>query len=106
MLDVLKLLRKRYASDQRIYLILDNFSPHKTKEVLSWVRQNNIKMIWTPTNASWLNRIECQFTEVKKFVFENTYYQDHSDVEEATFKFLEYRNARNKKRKNTLLKRH
>jgi len=33
-LDVLKRMRCRYSADQRIHLILDNFSPHGTKPQL------------------------------------------------------------------------
>ncbi len=100
-LDVLKRLRKRYPLDQRIYLVLDNFSPHRCANILQWAQCNNVKLVWTPTNASWLNRIECQFTEVKKFVFENTFYQHHHEVTEAMSKFLCYRNKRNRKHKKT-----
>jgi transposase len=105
-LGVLKRLRRRYPRSKRIYLILDNFSPHHRAEIKQWVSKNNIKLIWTPTNASWLNRIECQFTEVKNFVFTNTYYQSHQEVRKEMNRFINYRNARNLKRKKTFEKRH
>ena len=78
----------------RIYLILDNFSPHKTKKVLQWAKKksNNINLVWTPTNASWLNHIECRFTDIKNSVFTNTYYRSHQDVYNAVRKYLNYRN--------------
>ena len=98
---VLNWLRRRYPNDEKIYLILDNFSPHRCKEVFKWAKGNNVELVFTPTNASWLNRIECQFTELKKFVFENTYYQEHEEVKSAIKKFLNYRNKRNQKRKKT-----
>lgn len=100
-LGVLKWMRRRYPLQEKIYLILDNFSPHRCKIIFDWAKDNNVELVFTPTNASWLNRIECQFTEVKKFVFENTYYQEHHEVEAALKKFLIYRNARNLKRKKT-----
>jgi transposase len=100
-LDALKTLRRRYPPDEIIYLVLDNFSPHKRKEVLRWAKLNKVKLVWTPTNASWLNRIECQFTEFRKFVFHNTYYKTHSAVKKAAFKFLRYRNHRQKQRLKT-----
>lgn len=34
-LDLLKVLRRTYPG-QRLYVILDNFSPHKRVEVQSW----------------------------------------------------------------------
>jgi transposase len=98
-LKVLQRMRAMYPAHERIYLILDNFSPHGVKEVRRFVKKNKITLVWTPTNASWLNRIECQFTELKRFVFHNTNYKSHAEVRTATLKFLRYRHSRNKKRK-------
>jgi transposase len=93
-LEVLKLLRAKYPLEKRIHLILDNFSPHRTPDVLKWARkrENNIRLVWTPTNASWLNHIECRFTDLRNAVFTNTYYKSHHDVYVATRKYLRYRN--------------
>lgn len=93
-LDVLKRVRRRYPKHTRIYLILDNFSPHQTPVVLRWAqhRKNNIRFVWTPTNASWLNHIECRFTDIKNSVFTNTYYQSHQEVYRAVRRYLNYRN--------------
>jgi len=91
-LAVLKLLRKKYPKDQRIHLILDNFSPHRKEKVLRYCRKNNIHLIWTPTNASWLNPIECQFTHVKEFVIRGTDYQNHQELNTFLNKYVRYRN--------------
>jgi len=88
----LKLLRKKYRKNQRIHLILDNFSPHRKLKVRHFCRQNNIHMIWTPTNASWLNPIECQFTHVKEFVIPGTNYQNHNELKMALNKYVGYCN--------------
>lgn len=29
--------------------------------------KNDIELVFLPTNASWLNRIECHFTALRKF---------------------------------------
>jgi transposase len=105
-LEILQRIRKRYPIEERIYLVMDNFSPHKRKEIRRSARRSNITIVWTPTNASWLNRIECQFTELKSAVFHNTFFREHSDVKNNTYGFLRYRNARNKKRRVTNLKQH
>ena len=81
-LGVLELLRKKYPKNQRIHLILDNFSPHRKAKVLWYCRRNNIHLIWTPTNASWLNPIECQFTHVKEFVIRGTNYKSHKELKD------------------------
>jgi transposase len=97
-LNVLKLLRNRYPEDQRIHLILDNFSPHGKSNVLRLCRKNNIHMIWTPTNASWLNPIECQFTHVKEFVIRGTNYQNHNELKTALNRYVRYRNKQTQKK--------
>lgn len=98
-LEVLKRMRRRYPPDQRIHLIRDNFSPHATKEVRRWCTRNNIHMVWTPTNASWLNPIEYQFTPAKEFVIANTVYTSHEELSDALRQYACYgnRHARWKK---------
>ena len=93
-LAVLKLLRRRYPRRKHIYVILDNFSPHQTNRVLRWARRgaNNMTLVWTPTNASWLNHIECRFTDIKNSVFTNTYYKSHKELYKAVRDYLRYRN--------------
>lgn len=91
-LGVLKRMRRKYPPQERIHLILDNFSPHGTPEVRRWCRLNNVHLIWTPTNASWLNPIECQFTPVKEFVIRNSNYTDHRKLDRALSKYATYRN--------------
>jgi transposase len=105
-LRAFKWMRTRYPLKERIYTILDNFSPHKRPEVLRWARDNNVILVWTPTNASWINHIECQFTELKRFVFTNSDYKSHKEVTKAISDFLRYRNRRNAKHKKTNLKQH
>ena len=98
-LEVLKLMRRRYPAEQRIHLILDNFSPHGTKDVRQWCRHNNVHLIWTPTNASWLNPIECQFTPVKEFVIRNSYYENHAKLRIALNRYAAYRNRYAKRKR-------
>jgi len=84
-----------YPKKRRIHLILDNFSPHRKAKVLKYCRQNNIHLIWTPTNASWLNPIECQFTHVKEFVIRGTNYKNHKELRIFLNKYVKYRNKQN-----------
>jgi transposase len=106
-LQVLKKMRRRYPAHQRIHLILDNYSPHGTPAVRQWCAQNNIHLIRTPTNASWLNPIECQFTPVKEFVIRNTNYNNHKELSQALTKYANYRNQHAKRKlKKPFWKRH
>src|SRR5215831_19125782 len=60
-LEFCRYLRSLYPPDVRIAIICDNFSPHlatrKDKRVGQWAAANNAEIAYTPTNASWLNRI-------------------------------------------------
>ena len=49
-----------------LHIVLDNVGYHRTSEVLAYATTHRIKFYFTPTNASWLNRIECHFTALKK----------------------------------------
>jgi transposase len=46
--------------------VLDNFSPHLSTKtdsrVGNWAADNNVELAYVPFYASWLNRIEAQFT--------------------------------------------
>jgi len=101
-LDVLKRMRKRYRSDLRVHLILDNFSPHKVPQIEAWCRANNVHLIWTPTNASWLNPIECEYGPVKEFVIRNSDYANHRELSNALDRYVRYRNKRSRKNRQNI----
>ena len=67
--EVLRFLikvRSRYASHIRIHLVLDNLSTHTTKVIRRWARRNNVALVFTPTYASHLNRIEAHFGALQR----------------------------------------
>jgi len=98
-LAFLRAIRRRYPHGRRIYLVLDNLSSHKRREIRAWSRRRNVQMVFTATYASWMNRIECHFTPARKFVIANSDYADHSTMARAMQKYLRWRNknAKNKK---------
>jgi transposase len=55
-----------------IYLVWDNFSSHKRALNLWNPKPPNIRFVWTPTNASWLNLIEPWFLVLEKTALHNT----------------------------------
>jgi transposase len=63
-LEFCRYLRSLYPPAARIAIICDNFSPHlstaKDARVGTWATANNAEIACTPTNSSWLNRIEAQ----------------------------------------------
>jgi len=92
-LAFLKWLRRKYRSNEVLHVVLDNAGYHLKAEVLSYAASHKIKFYWTPTNASWLNRIECHFTALRKFALDNTDYRSHKDQQEAIERYLSWRNG-------------
>lgn len=88
----LKAIRRRYPSEQRIYIIQDNFAAHWTDDIKKWARNNKMSLVPTPTNASWLNPIECEFTPLQDMVFSGSNYQSWDEVDCAIKGAMKYRN--------------
>ncbi len=78
---------------ERLYIVLDNFSPHLKRTVRDWARANRVTLVFTPTNASWLNRIECHFGAMKKFAMSNSDYSSHEELAAALQTYIRWRNA-------------
>ena len=93
-LAFLKWLRRRYRRNETLHIILDNVGYHHVREVLAYAATHNIRFYWTPTNASWLNRIECHFTALKKFALDNTDYRNHEEQQTAIEQYLSWRNRK------------
>lgn len=93
-LAFLKWVRRRYASRQTLHIVLDNYKTHLKTEVLVWAGAHNIRFYFTPTNASWLNRIECHFTALRKFALDNSDFHSHEEQQEAIETYLSWRNRR------------
>lgn len=88
-----KYLRARYPQSERLYIILDNWSPHKKDEVVRWARCNNVSLVYTPTNASWLNPIESIFSGIHYFVFGNSDFADHREINLAMRRYVRWRHS-------------
>ncbi len=93
-LTFLKWLRRRYRSGETLHVVLDNFGTHLKEEVLRWVKTHHVKLYFVPTNASWLNRIESQFTALRKFALNNSDYHGHEEQQQAIESYLAWRNGR------------
>ena len=53
-------LVKEYSSDQKLHVVLDNYSTHKKNN--EWLaRHPHVHFHFTPTSASWLNQVEIWF---------------------------------------------
>jgi transposase len=60
-LAFLEIVARTYPHE-RLHIVLDNVSTHKTPDVREWLVENpRITFHFTPTSASWMNQIETWF---------------------------------------------
>jgi hypothetical protein len=85
--------RVRYHPKLRLYLIADNLSTHKTPAILQWAAGANTELVFTPTYASFLNRIECHFWGIGEFAINNADYPDWDALAKAMADHIRYRNG-------------
>lgn len=85
-------LRRRYRGRGTLHIVMDNVGYHLTADVLAYARAHRIKFYLVPTGASWLNRIECHFTALRKFCLDNTDYRSHEEQQAAIRNYLAWRN--------------
>ena len=81
----------------RVAIVLDNYSPHlstnKDNRVGDWANANNVELAYVPTNASFLNRIECHFAALRYFVLDGTDYRTHREQNTMIRRYIAWRNA-------------
>jgi transposase len=89
-------LRSLYPADVRIAIVMDNFSPHLStkmdERVGVWAAANNVELAYVPTNCSWLNRIECQFTALRYFALDGTDHRSHEEQNSMIRRYIAWRN--------------
>ena len=95
-LEFCRYLRSLYSPEVRMAIVLDNFSPHlsttKDQRVGKWAAANNVELAYVPTNASWLNRIECQFTALRYFTLDGTDHRSHEEQNSMIRRYIAWRN--------------
>lgn len=82
-LEFCRYLRTLYPLEVRLAIVCDNFSPHlttkKCRRVADLAEANNVEIAYTPTNSSWLNRIEAQLTALRYFALDGTDHTSHNE---------------------------
>jgi len=89
-------LRSLYPPQVRIGIVLDNFSPHlstkRDQRVGKWAAAHNVELVYTPTNASWLNRIEGHFQALRYFALDGTDHRSHDEQNSMIRRYIRWRN--------------
>ncbi|MDO0934757.1 hypothetical protein QQY66_24875 [Streptomyces sp. DG2A-72] len=82
--------------DVRAAIVCYNYSPHLTtkrcQRVATWTAANNVEIVYTPTNSSWRNRIEAQFTALRYFALDGTDHASHKEQGSVIRRYIIWRN--------------
>jgi transposase len=89
-LAFLKQLRTRFPAG-RLYLVCDNYGSHQKAEVRAWCADHDVELVFTPSNASWLNWIECEFTALRYFTLDGSDYPSHARATPRRSRYALYR---------------
>ncbi|MFI7245248.1 hypothetical protein [Streptomyces qinglanensis] len=57
-----------------------------------WAAVNNVEFAYTPTNSSWLNRIEAQFTVLRYSALDGTDHAGHQEQGSKIRRYIIWRN--------------
>lgn len=88
--ELLEALRARFS--EHLIVVLDNWSPHKKKELRAWADEHDIEFVFLPTYSSWLNLIECQFQALRSFALNGSDYRSHAEQDAAILAYLAWHN--------------
>jgi transposase len=82
-------LVKRAAWAQRIHVVLDNLSAHKTKDVERFLREHpRVQFHFTPTYSSWLNQVELWFAKIQRDVIARGVFTSVADLGKKLRKYI------------------
>jgi transposase len=92
-LAFLKTLRARWPGE-KLYVVCDNFSPHRHARVAAWCAANEVELVFLPTYGSWLNWIEAEFAALRYFALGGTDHRSHAEQNAAIAGYVRWRNPR------------
>lgn len=91
-IEFLKILDKKYPSQDTIRIILDNHSAHTSKETqrfLDTMPQGRFEFVFTPKHGSWLNMIESFFSKMTKQMLRGIRVNTKQELEERIYQYFE-----------------
>lgn len=93
----LKLIDQQAPQDQDVHLVLDNYSAHKTPEVLGWLaRHRRFHLHFTPTSSSWCNPVERFFRNLTDKCIRRGVFHSVAELQQSIQGYIEQHNRRPK----------
>lgn len=91
-IEFLKILDKKYPSQDTIRIILDNHSAHTSKETREFpgsMPEGRFEFVFTPKHASWLNMIESFFSEMTKQMLRGIRVKSKQELIERIYQYFD-----------------
>ena len=94
-IKLLKKLDQYYPPHNKIRIILDNHSSHKSKETMKYLAENPNRFIYvfTPKHGSWLNLVETLFGKMSRTFLKQIRVSSKEELKERILKGIEEINA-------------
>ena len=81
--------------DQRLYVVLDNLNTHTNDTAREWLEANpQVSFHYTPTQASWVNLIECFFSILTRQGLQQAVHKSVQELERFLKDFIQQYNHR------------
>lgn len=81
----------REIPNKILYIVLDCWSAHRAAVLKAFADVHpRLKLVFLPTNASWMNVIEQFFSHVERFVLRNSDFASVGELIEALSRFVEF----------------
>ena len=92
---LLKRLDEYYPSEAIIRVVLDNHSPHISRETMAYfaARPGRFEYVHTPRHGSWLNLIECAFSRMARTFLRHIRVKSIDELKERILRGIEEFNA-------------
>src|SRR6516165_3685954 len=76
-------------ANKEIYVIADNLSAHKTKQVMEFLgRHPMVHLHFTPTYSSWLNQVELWFAKIERDVIARGVFASVADLHQKLMRYI------------------
>lgn len=94
-IKLLKKLDEYYPPNNKIRIILDNHSSHKSKETMKYLseRPNRFVYVFTPKHGSWLNLVETLFGKMSRTFLKQIRVASKEELKDRILKGIEEINA-------------
>jgi len=94
-IKLLKKLDEHYPAQNKIRIILDNHSSHKSKETMKYLeeRPNRFVYVFTPKHGSWLNLVETLFGKMSRTFLKQIRVSSKDELKERILKGIDEINA-------------